>query len=121
MNPAPTSPPVDPAKLAELQELFCDDGELAELFQEFWEELPDRLEGIRNGIQGKALEQIHQAAHALKGSSANLGAEGVRSAAAHLEDQARAGTLEDAPGLLERLEGELGRLEAWLRQEGLLA
>lgn len=117
MNPAP---PIDATKLDELIDLFGDRDEVRDLFAEFFAELPDRLAALRSGLADASTDQVNQAAHALKGSSASLGATRVQEAASALERAARAAELSAAPDDLSRLEQELDALRAWLQAQGLL-
>lgn len=117
--PTASPPPVPESRLAELEELFGDPAEVAGLFQDFLEALPARMEGIREGIAGKDPARVDQAAHALKGSCANLGAEAVRAAASAVEEHARRGDLDGAARELRRLEEALEELVAWMQARGL--
>lgn len=49
---------------------------------------------------------MREAAHSLKGSAANMGAEPLRALCAQLESLSKAGTVQDAPALLARIETE---------------
>jgi len=112
--------PLDSAKLEELRDLFGDESEVQDLFQEYFQELPARLDSIRAGIAEASCEKIHQAAHALKGSSGSLGASKVQELSRCLEESARAGSLDGADGLLQRLQEELDRLRSWLHDAKLV-
>jgi len=112
--------PLDSAKLEELRDLFGDEAEVQDLFLEYFQELPERLDSIREGIAEACCEKIHRAAHALKGSSSSLGAVPVQEISRHLEESARAGSLEGTEDLLQRLEEELGRLRSWLQEARLV-
>lgn len=70
------------ALVARMIDLFLDLGE-------------DRLELIQVGARDGEAEQVERAAHALKSSAANLGAERLRAAAAALEAAAIAREQED--------------------------
>ena len=115
-----TATPIDQAKLEELIDLFGDREEVRDLFEEFFAELPARLEALRTGLAAATAEEVNHAAHALKGSSASLGALQVQETARQLEESARMAQLEQGPDALERLEAELAALQAWLKDEGLL-
>ncbi len=114
------NPPVNAEKLEELIDLFGDRGEVIDLFHEFFDDLPRRLSALRTGLQTGTPEAIDQAAHALKGSSASLGATHVQEAAMALEADGRSKQLSDAPDHLETLERELTILQKWLSDSGLL-
>ncbi len=53
---------------------------------------------------------MERVAHALKGSSGNMGAKGMASICAKLEEAGSAGDLSRAPELLARLDAEFGRV-----------
>lgn len=112
--------PIDLSKLDELIDIFGDREEVKDLFEEFFAELPSRLEALRQGVESGASDTINHAAHALKGSSASLGATHVEASARFLEESARANVLNEAPDYLGRLEAELEALRNWLASEGLL-
>jgi HPt (histidine-containing phosphotransfer) domain-containing protein len=78
------------ALVARMIDLFLDLGE-------------DRLEQIRSGTRDGEVEQVERAAHSLKSSAANLGAQRLRAAAAALEAAAIAREHED----IERLSAAL--------------
>lgn len=113
-------PILDQEKLSELREIFEDDSELAELFQEFFGELPTRLQDLHQAFEIGATETIHQNAHALKGSSGNLGAAAVHATARAIEEYARSGSLQEACSLMPRLETEVAQLAQALQQLSLL-
>ena len=56
-------------------------------------------------------------AHALKGSSANMGATRLVTICEELEDVGHSGELKRAPVLAERLEAEFGRVRTALEKE----
>ena len=68
--------------------------------------------GINCGISHNRV--VQRAAHALKGSAANLLAQGVMEAALKLEEIGRAGSVAGAKEALVTLEEELGKLESAL-------
>jgi histidine phosphotransfer protein HptB len=116
-----TPAPIDQAKLEELIDLFGDREEVRDLFEEFFSELPSRIEAMRTGIATATTETVNHAAHALKGSSASLGATQVTETARIIEETARANSLEGTDTAVDRLEIELNALQEWLRGEGLLS
>lgn len=116
-----TATPIDQAKLDELIDLFGDREEVRDLFDEFFAELPARLEALRTGLSSLTVDEVKHAAHALKGSSASLGATQVTETARQIEESARTATLDGSTDSLERLEAELAALRAWLQAEGLLS
>ncbi|HEX9793916.1 MAG TPA: Hpt domain-containing protein [Planctomycetota bacterium] len=118
-NPTAVTP-VDAGKLDELIDLFDGKEELAILFQEFFSDLTDRLQTIRGCLDAGSDVDVDQVAHAIKGSSSNLGAVGVQKAAESLETCALEHDVAGASEVFFRLEEELARLRIWLCQEHLL-
>lgn len=77
---------------------------------------PTRLATLRRGLAAGDAQAIEQAAHALKGSSANLGA-GVLAEHCHqLEKQSSHAVPADAEARLVALDAEYGRVEHAMRE-----
>ncbi len=117
--PTSLTSPLDAARMAELTDLFGDEQSVRELFCEFFHELEPRLSMLKSGLAESRADLVDTAAHAIKGSAANLGAEAVRECARTVEELARASRLSEIEPLLGRLENELERLRAWIDQNGL--
>lgn len=111
--------PLDAARVAELTEIFGDEQSVRELFDEFFQELDPRLSTLRDGLATGRPDLVDTAAHAIKGSSANLGAQAVRDCARTVEDLARGNNLAGVEPLLAKLENELTRLREWIERNGL--
>ena len=114
-----TTSPLDAARVAELTEIFGDEQSVRELFDEFFNELSPRLSTLREGLTEHRPDLVDTAAHAIKGSSANLGAQAVRECARTVEELARANKLDDIEPLLGKLEVELEQLRDWIALNGL--
>ena len=112
--------PIDPAKLAELQEIFQEEEEILDLFSDFFADVPSRLQDLQRAVFSSQPDQIHAAAHALSGGSGSLGAASVQEAAVKLEEAARQGDLAEANCMLRELEAELTRLHDYLLAVGFL-
>ena len=99
--------PIDAETLA----VHCmDDLALMErLLVRFQADGPERLKDIERHVAAGEATAVTASAHALKGMSAMLAAEGVRSLAADVETLARAGTLEDLEDVVGELRAELQR------------
>ncbi len=80
--------------------------EIAGLFQE---DCPKLLTQIREAVATGDARQLEHAAHTLKGSVANFGAEAARQAAFKLESMGRAGDLTAAGDACTSLESEIQR------------
>ncbi len=77
---------------------------------------PKRLTTMRRGITEGDAQAIERAAHALKGSSANLGASGLAEHCHQLEKLSAATVPTGAEALLAALETEYGRVEQAMRE-----
>lgn len=82
---------------------------LQELAGLFLEDCPRLLAEIRTAVTGGDARTLEYAAHTLKGSVANFGAEAAREAAFRLEALGRAGDLKPAPEAYSALEQEIQR------------
>ncbi len=108
---------IDPAKVAELEEL--QEGLFKRLAALFLEELPPDLARLRGALGAGDASEVRETAHKIKGSAAAVGAVGVSGAAAHLEQIGRDGDLSSGDPGRVRLEesaadlaGALGRVGA---------
>ena len=111
---------VDPNMLDSLRDLSGDDEDLlSELIDLFLGEAPAQLAVLREALERDDATSIKRGAHALKGSSANMGA---RRMAGILDQLQQAGSSKDlgrAPALFSSLEGEFCRVrEALLAARG---
>jgi HPt (histidine-containing phosphotransfer) domain-containing protein len=82
---------------------------LQEIASLFLEDCPKLLADVRTAVSSEDARGLEHAAHALKGSVANFGAEAARQAASRLETLGRAGDLKPAPEAYSTLEQEIGR------------
>ena len=97
------------ASLRELQEQGEPDI-LNELIELFLDEAPAQLSALREAIEGGGdAGPVERVAHALKGSSGNVGAMRVAAVCAELETVGRDRELTRAPELLDQLEVEFDR------------
>jgi HPt (histidine-containing phosphotransfer) domain-containing protein len=69
------------------------------------------MQNIREGVANGDVKLLERAAHALKGTAANLLASGTMEAASRLEEMGRAGTLAGTQDALQTLEQELAKLQ----------
>lgn len=77
---------------------------------------PARLQALRRGLADGDAQAIERAAHALKGSSANLGASNLAEHCHHLEKLSAVSVPAGAKARLAQLEEEYGRVEAAMRE-----
>jgi HPt (histidine-containing phosphotransfer) domain-containing protein len=109
----PETPAFDPQELLEV--LGGDETVFRELIQLYLQEAPKLLGAVRNAVAQGNADALRQAAHALKGTLANLAAPDARAAAEALEVMTRTGDLAGAPTALANLERQLERLHAAIR------
>ncbi|MDP7061972.1 MAG: Hpt domain-containing protein [Planctomycetota bacterium] len=114
-----TQSPLDTARVDELADLLGDKESLLELYDEFLEECPVRLATMRDGLAQQKADLIDSGAHAIKGTSANLGAVRIQKTAKLIENLARANDLADVGAFLDRLEAEIDKLNGHLKAYGL--
>ncbi len=89
-------PVLDHAVIAGLRELggTDDPGLLLELVGLFLQEAPGYVDEIVAGFEGSDLERVRRASHALKSSSANMGASSLSTLARSIESSAKASDLD---------------------------
>ena len=106
--------PLDAFVIKELRDLGGEDSGafIADLAGAYLNDLPSRLEAIRAAAGTNDGEALRLAAHALKGSSGNMGAKRLQKLCLLLEEAGRSGSLQEVPELLAGLEGEAGPARA---------
>jgi two-component system, sensor histidine kinase and response regulator len=82
---------------------------LQEIAGLFLQDCPKLLAQIRTAVSGGDARTLEYAAHTLKGSVANFGADAAREAAFRLEALGRAGDMKPAPDAYSILEQEIQR------------
>ena len=97
-----------------LRDIQEDDGSdlLAELVDMYRADVPEQIAAMLNASNVGDAHALRQAAHALKGSSANLGAVNLAEIASQLELIGRDGKTEGAEVLLRHAEAEYERVVA---------
>jgi CheY-like chemotaxis protein len=108
--------PLDEGVLTGLRELG-DADLLSELSTMFLDDASSRLAALREAVEGGDAKSVEQIAHALKGSSSNMGAKRMAKICAELEYVGASGDLSYAPELLGRLEEEFSRVRPALEAE----
>ena len=104
---------IDRARL--LERVGGDARALKDVARIFLADAPRRMAGIRRALARDDPRALRAAAHTLKGALSNFGAQGAVDAAFELQKLGDASDLEDAPAVLERLEGELKAVRSELR------
>ncbi|HYE87818.1 MAG TPA: Hpt domain-containing protein [Vicinamibacterales bacterium] len=105
---------LDPSVLDALRQL-TPPGEpdvLHDVLRMFLQEVPARMERLRNAMAAGNIEEVHRSAHSLKGSAGNIGAHALYSAFKALDEKSKSGNLDGAEALVEELRIEFGRVEA---------
>ena len=107
------APALDAGRLAILRDLGPEDGLglLPATTEAFRKDVPARLAALREAVRNGGGPALAQAAHALKGAAANIGATTVVSLCGELDVLGRIGTLDGGPQLVSRLEAELVRVD----------
>jgi HPt (histidine-containing phosphotransfer) domain-containing protein len=112
------APVLDPAVLAALRQLNIP-GEpdvLTEVLKLFLEEVPPRMTRLRNAWSSGNIEEMQRAAHSLKGSAGNIGAQSMFDVCRQLDGLGRAGSLESASTLVDALDVEFDKVQAEIRR-----
>ncbi len=89
---------------------------LGEMITLYLEAAPERLRAARTGLETSDIKATEMALHALKSSSAQLGAMRMQRLCERGEALARSGTLENVAGLVSSLEEEFPRVQDWLER-----
>ncbi len=87
----------------------------------FLQDMPPRLEDLRDAMLKDDAARLARLAHAMKSSAANLGARGMAAICADVEAQAEAGNLASAPARVSDLGDEFERVRAALLDHSLAA
>jgi len=90
---------------------------LEKLTTSYCESSVESIEILGNALAKSDISTIKETAHALKGSSSNLGARGLASMCAQLETSADAGELVDCKKVFDQLVHESQRVRSALRME----
>lgn len=85
MTDSTNTPPINVDRLAQT---FGDDpGVMEELYTTYLEQMRELLDQLRDALAEEDGERVNKLAHAIKGSSANVGANNMRAHASAVEDQ----------------------------------
>jgi HPt (histidine-containing phosphotransfer) domain-containing protein len=102
---------VDADRIAELRALDAGDGMLFErLIASFFDSANAQIERLRDAVREGNPEGVERAAHALKGSSGNVGATHLAVYAETLERLGRGRALGEAGAMLRELDAEMERV-----------
>jgi two-component system sensor histidine kinase/response regulator len=89
---------------AALERALEDKAFLKEILEEYCKSLPEKMKTMQNALKEKDSDALSLCANALKGSSANVGAEQLSSAARELEMASDIGDFDRAAGMVKQLE-----------------
>jgi len=84
---------------------------LVEILEAFQTETPKNVATIRQALGAGDARSLHRAAHTLKNSCYNIGAQATGDLAFQLERLGKDASFDQVPPLLEQLELEMGRIE----------
>jgi HPt (histidine-containing phosphotransfer) domain-containing protein len=90
---------------------------LIEFIDMFFADTPLVLQRLHQAVDAHNPTAVREAAHSLKGSSSNLGAEKLSHLCRDLESQGKAGALTSAPELLAQIEAEYAVVKELLEAE----
>lgn len=108
---------MDSEKLAEYLQMEASmPGLLSELVTAFLQDAPTRITTAELALAEGNANRARDAAHALKGAALQMGTLPLGRAAAELEREAQAGSLEQGRALLERIVTEFDRARPVLEQ-----
>ncbi len=118
-RPRPAGRIVDPEVIAGFREMGADEGGqlLDSLIETFLANTPQVLAAARAALTGRAVAELERAAHTLKGSSSNFGAERMGAACAELERAAHEGALGGAAAMIDAIETEFASVRIALERE----
>jgi HPt (histidine-containing phosphotransfer) domain-containing protein len=107
---------LDPAVVERLRQL-TPPGEpdvLQEILTVFLAEVPRRIDRLKTAWAGQDAHEVQRAAHSLKGSSGNIGADAMSELCRTIDERARTGDLRLA-ALIDALDAEYARVERAIR------
>ena len=108
---------LDPAVVASLRQL-TPPGEpdvLAQILSVFLADVPRRIEQLKAAWRDGKAADVQRAAHSLKGSSGNIGADALFDVCRQIDERAKTGELR-GDQLLSALDREYGRVEAEIKR-----
>jgi signal transduction histidine kinase/DNA-binding response OmpR family regulator/HPt (histidine-containing phosphotransfer) domain-containing protein len=113
---------IDSNIIAGFREMEVDgeDSILSKLIDVFVDNSPRLIEDARKSLAIGMCPHLERAAHTLKGSCSNFGAERMRVSCERLEQAASRGRLENAPELIREIEGEFELVRLALEREKLV-
>jgi HPt (histidine-containing phosphotransfer) domain-containing protein len=108
--------PIDPSVIERLRQL-TPPGEpdvLREILDVFLAEVPRRIETLKAAWRSRSATDVQRAAHSLKGSSGNIGADAMFEVCRQIDERAKAGDLR-IDALVAALDAEYVRVDKAIR------
>lgn len=90
---------------------------VCEMIDLFLENAPKQLGAARIGMQAGDLVMVHRAAHSLKSSAGNFGAEALRELAGRIERLTGENKADTLPALLDELEAAFAQTRSYLEEK----
>ena len=112
------APVLAPAVIESLRQL-TPPGEpdvLQEVLQMFLDEVPPRMDRLRNAVTAGNIQEVYRTAHSLKGSAGNIGAQAMFEICRQLDGIGKSGGLAAAGPLIDALDAEFGKVEEEIRR-----
>jgi HPt (histidine-containing phosphotransfer) domain-containing protein len=106
---------LDTSVLVTLQKVM--EAEYPVLLDTFLVDSEERLRLLQAACRSGEAESLRQAAHSFKGSCSNMGAVLLAELCREMEESARRDQLDEAPGLIERIEREFAIVRILYRAE----
>jgi signal transduction histidine kinase/AmiR/NasT family two-component response regulator/HPt (histidine-containing phosphotransfer) domain-containing protein len=118
---AQVSPALDPEMSERLRKLAeaTDPSVLTEIYEAFLSSAAEYLTALRQAAQAGASDDLRKAAHALKGASANIGAQNLAEISRQLEALGNSQSVAGAEKLIEQSEQEFTRVKIELEKPTL--
>lgn len=89
---------------------------LAEILNLFLEEVPKKILALQTALSDGDAHEVGRAAHSLKGSSGNIGADSLFDVSRRIDDLAKAGDLAGVGPLIPTLTSEYHLVELEIKQ-----
>ncbi len=104
-------------KAGAMERLMGDEDVLRVIVKNFLEDIPRRLEALKRYLDAADTRGIEQQAHTIKGASANVGGEVLRTMASEIEKAGRTGDLKSVTTYLPEMEAQFVRLKEVMAKE----
>ena len=112
---------VPPVERADLEQSSLGDTEFErELLSEFLASSSTMLTSLQGAVASSDPSEVMRAAHSLKGCSWTVGARALGAECEQLEHEARGGSVEQAEQRLDRIQGLLQQVDAYVREHWAL-